>query len=85
MTIHRREAAMGGRMVGEARRHCLPSLDFRVVRVENLPGFGFTGANCIGVPRSAQYRPCGQQAVLMSVGPSGRLVAGHRVKQDSRG
>jgi hypothetical protein len=53
MTSHRREEGMGERMVGDAMVHCLPFLDFTVVRVENLADLSFSRATSVCVRRSA--------------------------------
>jgi len=84
VTIHRREEGTGERMVGDAMVHCLPFLDFTVVRVKNLPDLSFSRATSIRVRRSAQYGTCSQQAILVSAGSGDGGLAGCRVEVDRR-
>lgn len=82
MTIHRREEGMGEQMVGDAMVHCLPFLDFTVIRVENRTDLRFPGATRICVRRSAHYGACPQQAVFVSAGIGDCGLAGCRVEVD---
>ena len=75
---------MGARMVGDAMVHCLPFLDFTVVRVENRTDLSFPGATRIGVRRNAQYGTCRQQGALVSAGIRDCGLAGRRVEVDRR-
>ena len=84
MTIQRREEGMDERMVGDAMVHCLPFLDFTVVRVENLPDLSFSRATSICVRRSAHYGTGPQQAFLVSAGIGDGGPAGCRVEVDRR-
>ena len=84
MTIQRREEGMEEGMVGDAMVHCLPFLDFTVVRVENRTDLRFPGATRICVRRSAQYGTGPQQAVLVSAGIGDCGLAGCRVEVDRR-
>lgn len=85
MTIHRREEAMSERMVGDAVVHCLPFLDFTVVRVKNRTDLSSPRATRVGVRRSVQsvqYGTCPQQAFLLSAGIGDAGLAGCRVEGD---
>lgn len=82
MTSHRREEGMGEGMVGDAMVHCLPFLDFTVVRVENLSDLSFSRATSVCVRSSAHYGMGLQQAFLVSTGIGDCGLAGSPVVVD---